>query len=44
MNKHHHEMIAVGEVGLPYYLQNENPIPIEPYIEILETFISFAKA
>ena len=37
-------MIAVGEVGLPYYLHKENPFPIEGYIQILETFITFAKS
>ena len=36
-------MIAVGEVGLPYYLHKGNPFPIEGYIQRLETFISFAK-
>ena len=44
MNKNLHEMIAVGEVGLPYYLHKENPFPIEGYIQILETFITFAKS
>ena len=33
MNKNLHEMIAVGEVGLPYYLHKENPFPIEGYIQ-----------
>jgi len=34
------EVIAVGEVGLPYYLRKKHPeIPIEPYVEILELFI-----
>ncbi|KIL51851.1 TatD family hydrolase [Jeotgalibacillus soli] len=33
-------MIAIGEVGLPYYLRREKPeIPIEPYLEMLEVFI-----
>ena len=43
MKENLHEMIAVGEVGLPYYLHKENPFPIEGYIQRLETFISFAK-
>ncbi len=43
MTRHQQEMIAVGEVGLPYYLHKENPFPIEGYIQILETFITFAK-
>lgn len=39
------KMIAVGEVGLPYYLRVEDPtIPLAPYIELLETFIIFAKS
>jgi len=37
------EMIAVGEVGLPYYLRKTHPeIPFEPYVEILELFIKQA--
>lgn len=44
MNVHLGEMIAVGEVGLPYYSRLENPsIPHEPYIQLLEKFIVFAK-
>lgn len=38
------KMIAVGEVGLPYYLRAKNPaIPLEPYVALLESFIKFAK-
>ncbi|RDW17325.1 TatD family deoxyribonuclease [Oceanobacillus arenosus] len=41
---HHHDMIAIGEVGLPYYTRKENPdLRIEPYLEILEQFIILAK-
>lgn len=41
--KHQNEMIAIGEVGLPYYTRKKDPaIPIEPYLEILETFIRMA--
>jgi len=44
MNVHQDEMVAVGEVGLPYYLRSENPlIAIEPYIHLLEEFLKFAK-
>lgn len=33
-------MVAVGEVGLPYYLRVEDPtVAIEPYQELLELFI-----
>lgn len=36
-------MVAVGEVGLPYYLRRKQPeIPSEPYVEILESFIEMA--
>ncbi|KAB7704686.1 TatD family deoxyribonuclease [Bacillus aerolatus] len=43
--KHHAEMAAIGEVGLPYYLRKkDSSIPIEPYIEILEQFIQQAVA
>ena len=46
MSNHESKMIAVGEVGLPYYLRKEHTdsfLPIEGYIEILESFILFAK-
>lgn len=37
------KMIAIGEVGLPYYLRREDPtISIEPYIQLLEIFIKQA--
>lgn len=45
IEKHHAEMTAIGEVGLPYYLRKKDSrIPIEPYIEILEQFIRQASA
>ncbi|AXI09768.1 TatD family deoxyribonuclease [Oceanobacillus zhaokaii] len=41
---HNQEMIAIGEVGLPYYMRKENPfLSIDPYLEILEQFIILAK-
>ncbi|MCJ8008469.1 TatD family hydrolase [Lederbergia wuyishanensis] len=44
MNVHQDEMVAVGEVGLPYYLRSENPkISIDPYIHLLDDFLKFAK-
>ncbi|MDQ0256331.1 TatD DNase family protein [Evansella vedderi] len=44
MDKHQHEMIGVGEVGLPYYLRRNNPgLPQENYVELLESFIIKAK-
>ena len=43
MDDHRDEMIAVGEVGLPYYLRQEQGISIAPYLEVLEVFIRKAK-
>ena len=43
MEAHREEMIAVGEVGLPYYLGKEQTIDKQPYIELLEHFIKLAK-
>jgi TatD DNase family protein len=38
------QMVAIGEVGLPYYLKEKNPaLQLEPYIEALEAFIGKAK-
>jgi TatD DNase family protein len=38
-----HMMSAIGEVGLPYYLRQENPdLNLEPYVDILELFIQQA--
>ncbi|MGO4890656.1 TatD family hydrolase [Anaerobacillus sp. MEB173] len=46
MTEHRTEMIAVGEVGLPYYLRQEqkvNRLQYDRYIELLEVFIEMAK-
>jgi TatD DNase family protein len=46
MEQNRHEMIAVGEVGLPYYLRKEQKGPslqFDKYIELLVTFIKLAK-
>ena len=46
MTNHQTDMIAIGEVGLPYYLRKESsfsPFPIEGYLERLESFIMLAK-
>lgn len=48
MENHVDSMIAVGEVGLPYYSRLEaekegRPFDMEPYIAMLEKFILFAK-
>lgn len=38
------KMIAIGEVGLPYYLKQKNPsLDLTPYIELVEDFIILAK-
>ncbi|WP_429373441.1 TatD family hydrolase [Paenibacillus sp. DS2015] len=47
MEKHVEQMVAVGEVGLPYYSRLEAqeiglPFDHESYIALLERFISFA--
>ncbi|GIN19587.1 MAG TPA: TatD family deoxyribonuclease [Bacillus bacterium] len=45
MEKHKEQMVAVGEVGLPYYLRSEkgDNFAIEGYIELLDQFILRAK-
>ncbi len=40
---HADEMVAIGEVGLPYYLKQENTVDYIPYISLLERFIVLAK-
>lgn len=44
MEQHIEDMVAVGEVGLPYYKKIESEIPLDykPYMELLERFIEFA--
>ncbi|KEK22367.1 TatD family hydrolase [Bacillus gaemokensis] len=38
------QLVAIGEVGLPYYLRQEKKdIALEPYVEVLKKFISLAK-
>ncbi len=40
MHIHKDQMVAIGEVGLPYYLKKKNPdLQLEPYTETLEAFI-----
>ncbi|KAA0966295.1 TatD family deoxyribonuclease [Sporosarcina sp. ANT_H38] len=44
MQKNKDQMVAIGEVGLPYYLKEKKPaLQLEPYIEALEAFIDKAK-
>lgn len=48
MRRHADDMVAVGEVGLPYYTRKEaeeagRPFDGKPYEELLERFIAFAK-
>jgi len=47
MKRHAGEMVAVGEVGLPYYTRKEaeeagRPFDSKPYEQLLERFIAFA--
>lgn len=44
METHIDKMVAIGEVGLPYYkkLESLEPLDYEPYINLLERFIAFA--
>lgn len=44
---HHHEAVAIGEVGLPYYMRLEaeekgESFELKPYVELLERFIQLA--
>lgn len=39
-NKNH--MVAIGEVGLPYYKNQEQALDYTPYIDLLESFIKLA--
>ncbi|PLR78652.1 TatD family deoxyribonuclease [Bacillus sp. V3-13] len=46
IEKHKNSMIAVGEVGLPFYKRQEwrqGEFPLQGYIELLEMFIIHAK-
>lgn len=47
MRSHQSDMVAIGEVGLPYYLRREREaqgdgFAIEPYVELLEAFVQLA--
>lgn len=44
MEEHVDQMVAVGEVGLPYYKKRESQesLNYEPYIQLLERFVAFA--
>ncbi|MCA1061886.1 TatD family hydrolase [Rossellomorea sp. AcN35-11] len=44
IERHHKELVAIGEIGLPYYKMKENPeIVIHPYMELLERFLVHSK-
>ncbi|WP_433594848.1 TatD family hydrolase [Lysinibacillus xylanilyticus] len=43
IRQYSHEMVAIGEVGLPYYLKQEKAIDVRPYVALLERFIVLAK-
>jgi TatD DNase family protein len=43
MDQHREYLVAVGEVGLPYYLRQDQPeIPLQPYVQLLEKFVKYA--
>lgn len=47
MSEHVSDMIAVGEIGLPYYMRHEvegagKPFDVAPYIQLLERFLRLA--
>ncbi|GGF25567.1 hypothetical protein GCM10010954_25590 [Halobacillus andaensis] len=43
IDEHKDDLIAIGEVGLPYYLRQEDAsLSLKPYIELLEEFIKRA--
>lgn len=46
MNNHLEEMVAIGEVGLPYYLKRKHRVSTnqyEQYLHLLETFVHKAR-
>lgn len=43
IRKHARDLVAIGEVGLPYYLRQEQTIDDHPYVALLERFIVLAK-
>ncbi|XDZ00770.1 TatD family hydrolase [Bacillus manliponensis] len=44
IEKESHRIVAIGEVGLPYYLRQEHPnFSLSPYVEVLERFVYLAK-
>lgn len=46
MKQHIHEMVAIGEVGLPYYkkLESNHQLDYQPYIKLLERFVQVSVA
>jgi TatD DNase family protein len=48
IREHSEEMVAIGEVGLPYYNRHEalekgQPFDLQPYIALLDDFIALSK-
>ncbi|WP_062106632.1 TatD family hydrolase [Bacillus niameyensis] len=44
MEEHVDEMVAVGEIGLPYYLRKDHPeLKLAGYVDLVEKFLVFAK-
>ncbi|WP_172370814.1 TatD family hydrolase [Sporosarcina jiandibaonis] len=45
--EHKEDMVAIGEIGLPYYLRmkagNGTQFPLDGYIELLEKFLKYAR-
>lgn len=42
IRENNEHMIAIGEVGLPYYLHKEKGVLYSPYLELLEKFIALS--
>ncbi|WP_112180221.1 MULTISPECIES: TatD family hydrolase [Paraliobacillus] len=43
IEQYQHEIVAIGEVGLPFYKRQKEPnLDYEPYVELLEQFIKQA--
>ncbi|WP_146550130.1 TatD family hydrolase [Rummeliibacillus suwonensis] len=42
IRENNEHMVAIGEVGLPYYSNKEKTVCYEPYLELLEKFVVLA--
>ncbi|ARI78465.1 TatD family hydrolase [Halobacillus mangrovi] len=44
IHRYANRIVAIGEVGLPYYTRKKNPgVGLSPYVELLEHFLLLAK-